>query len=60
MRKILLLAGDYFYTEHGLHECDVNGLAKRVLEDTEIEIADSEFSRVADMLMKDRSSRGLF
>lgn len=60
MRKVLLLAGDYFYTQNGLHECDAHGIAKRVFEDIEIEVADSEFSRVADMLTKDRIARGLF
>lgn len=59
MKKILLLPGDYFYTPQGLHECDDRGFAKRVNEDLEIEVEDSEYERVVELLTNDRKGRDL-
>lgn len=57
--KVKILAGEYLFSEQGVHVCNDLGFATKADADVEVEIADDKADQVKALLVIDRLNRGL-
>ena len=57
--KVKILAGEYLFSEQGVHICNDLGFATKADADVEVEVSDEKVDHVKTLLAIDRLNRGL-
>jgi hypothetical protein len=57
--KVKILAGEYLFSEQGLHVLDDRGFALKADTEIEVEVSDSKADQVKALIVADRANRGL-